>query len=59
MSHTERCSAEAGELCGQGWWTGRSWQTVLSDERGPGRPMGSHPGLAEMKEEEGKGGVET
>ena len=32
---------------------------MLSDERGPGRPMGSHPGLAEMKEEEGKGGVET
>lgn len=32
---------------------------MLSNESGPGRPMGLHPGLAEMKEEEGKDGVET
>ena len=27
---------------------------MLSNESGPGRPTGLHPGLAEMKEEEGK-----
>lgn len=29
---------------------------MLSNESGPGRPTGLHPGLAEMKEEEGKVG---
>lgn len=43
----------------RGGGLGGAGRTVLSDECGPGRPMGSHPGLAEMKEEEGKCGVET
>lgn len=29
---------------------GGAGRTMLSDESGPGRPMGSQPGLAEMKE---------
>lgn len=50
-----RCP-DAGKPRGQQQRKGRSWQR---DESGPGRPTVSRPGLADVREEKGKGGVQT
>ena len=38
---------------------GRSWPGRVTDDNGPERTLGPQPGLAEMREEEGEGGMET
>lgn len=50
---------DVGKPGGQELRTARSWQGRGSDDSGQGKPMLSLPGLAGVREEEGKGGVQT
>ena len=53
------CCQDAGKPGGQQQHIRRSWHSHVSDESGLGKPMASLPGLADIREQKGKGGVQT